>query len=393
MSWRTSDAMSERKKFIELLQSGQRSLAGLCREFGISRPTGYKWAARYEAEGTRGLEERSRVPHHSPQETPEAIRESIIEARELHPTWGPLKLRWWLEERRGMAGLPAPSTIGDILKREGLIHPRRRRRPHPPSAGPYVQKVQRPNQEWNADFKGEFRMGSGEYCYPLTVTDAFSRYLLEVRALEGTGTEGAWSGFQRAFEAYGLPEAIRTDNGVPFASTGLGRISKLGVWFTRLGIRLVRTRPGHPQDNGRHERMHRTLKAETTRPPAPEMRAQQRLFDRFRADYNHQRPHQALGQQPPVQVYRASSRRYPARMPEVEYPSHYEVRKVTSGGIFRWRSRVTFVSQCLVGERIGLVEVDDGLWRVYFAALELGILDETENHRRKIGRVLPMSPD
>jgi transposase InsO family protein len=268
MTWKASDAMSERVKFIGLVRSGQRTFSGLCREFGISRPTGYKWAERFEKEGLDGLKERSRAPECSPQQTSPEVQELVVKARKQHPSWGPRKLKAWLEDQEGTPELPAPSTIGDILCREGLVKRRRLRRKLPLPVGPYTQQVSRPNEEWAADFKGQFRMGCGEYCYPLTISDGFSRYLLEIRALRDTGTEGARGGFERAFRTYGLPMAIRSDNGSPFATTALGRLSSLSIWWLKLGIRPVTIRPSHPQDNGRHERMHRTLKAETTRPPA-----------------------------------------------------------------------------------------------------------------------------
>ena len=255
-----------------------------------------------------------------------------------------------------------------------------------------MQDVSRPNEEWCADYKGEFRMGNGVYCYPLTITDGLSRYLLEVRALEGTGFDGARRWFERTFREYGLPEAIRTDNGSPFASTGLARLSKLAVWWIRLGIRPVRTRPSHPQDNGRHERMHRTLKAETTRPPAKALGPQQRIFNAFQREYNEDRPHEALGQQPPGRIYRPSPRPYPNRLTEVEYPAHYEVRTVGSGGAFSWHQKPVFITHSLRGERVGMVEIDNGIWRVYYGVLELGILDEVQIRKRKTGIVLPMSP-
>jgi len=383
--------MSERVEFIGLLRSGQRTLASLCREFGISRPTGYKWAERFRLEGLDGLKERSRAPLQRPQQTDPEVQGLLIRARKAHPSWGPRKLKAWLEDRDGALQLPAPSTIGDLLKREGLVRPRRRRLKHPAAKSPFGQQILEPNQEWDVDFKGEFRLGDGKYCYPLTISDAFSRYLLEVRALSGVAGKGTRPFFERAFRDYGLPGTIRTDNGSPFASTGLGRLTVLSVWWIRLGIRPVRGRPHHPQDNGRHERMHRTLKAETTRPPAKEGRGQQRRFDEFRAEYNQERPHEALGQQPPARIYRPSFRPYPDRMPSVEYPSHYEVRKVSSGGIFGWRGKLVFIAHSLTGESIGLVEVEDGLWKVYFMNVELGVLDEAELGGR-IGRVLPMCP-
>jgi|SRR5688572_3412517 len=392
MSWKVSDPMSERVKFIGLYESGERTVAGLSMAFGISRKTAYKWIERYRQEGLKGLYERPRTPHHHPQETPPAVQETLLEARRKHPTWGPKKLGAWLERRQPELQIPAPSTIGDILKREGLVKPRRFRRRLPvPEASP-VAEVTRPNEEWDADFKGEFRLGNGTYCYPLTISDAFSRYLVRVRALEGTGTTGAWRIFERAFQELGLPEGIRSDNGTPFASTALARLSALSVWWIKLGIRPITIRPGKPQDNGRHERMHRTLKAQTTRPPAWDNPRQQHLFDRFRKEYNDERPHEALGQKPPVEFYRSSARPYPSKLQQVEYDSHFEVRKVVSNGVFHWKDQKIFVTKILAGERVGLVEIDDGCWRVYFSRVELGILDEATLKRGRLGKVLPMSP-
>lgn len=392
MSWKVSDPMSERVKFIGLLHSGQRTIAGLCREFGISRKTAYKWADRFEQQGLKGLQDQSRARHHQAHQTCPEIQDLLIAARKKHPTWGPRKLKAWLEDRSSGLDLPAASTIGDLLKREGLI-PKRKRRVHPPPGlAPKPGEILKPNQEWDADFKGEFKLGNGEYCYPLTITDAYSRYLFDVRALEGTAGNGVRRCFERIFRDYGLPWTIRTDNGCPFAGNGLGRLSALSVWWIRLGIRPVRGRPRHPQDNGRHERMHRTLKAETTRPPALESRGQQRRFDGFRAEYNQERPHEALHQQPPARIYQASPRPYPEQIPAIDYPSHYEVRKVCSGGIFGWRSRLIFAGHSLVGERVGLIEIEDGLWRVSYADVELGLLDEAALKAKRTGRVLPMCP-
>ena len=267
MSWKESGPVSERMKFITLLQSGQRSMTSLCHEFGISRKTGYKFAERFDAEGVDGLKDRSRAPHVPARQTPERIRTLLVDARRAHPTWGPRKLKAYLEDRDPSLDLPYPSTIGDLLKREGLVRPRRRRF-RVPVAATLPSTIEQPNQEWDADFKGQFRLGSGEYTYPLTVTDAFSRFLLQVRALNETSTATTRPWFERIFREFGLPQTLRTDNGSPFASVGLGRLSSLAVWWIKLGIRPVRGRPRHPQDNPRHERMHRTLKAETTLPPA-----------------------------------------------------------------------------------------------------------------------------
>lgn len=392
MSWRTSDAMCERIKFIGLLESGQRTIVGLCREFGISRKTGYKWADRFRQEGPKGLLERSRARHSQSHQTPPEIQELLVTARKKHPSWGPRKLKAWLEDRHEGISLPSSSTIGDLLKREGLVHERHRRTKLPLPQSPQGIQILEPNQEWDVDFKGEFRLGNGSYCFPLTLTDAFSRYLLEVRALEGTSGGKARPFFERAFREFGLPWTIRSDNGTPFASTGLGRLSALSVWWIKLGILPVRGRPSHPQDNARHERMHRTLKAETTRPPAFEKRGQQKRFDVFRKEFNDERPHEALEQRPPARIYKASSRLYPNRIPPIDYPGHYEVRKVCSGGVFGWKSQHVFIGHSLIGEYIGLREVEDRLWRVYFADMELGILDEASLKAVKTGKVLPMCP-
>jgi transposase InsO family protein len=275
MSWKESGPVSERMKFITLLHSGQRSMTSLCHEFGISRKTGYKVAARFDSEGVDGLKDRSRAPHVHARETPRKIRDLLIDARRKHPSWGPRKLKAWLEDKDRTLDLPYPSTIGDLLKREGLVRPRRRRF-RVPVAATLPSLIEEPNQEWDADFKGHFRLGNGEYTYPFTVSDNFSRYLLEVRALKETSTAATRPCLDRIFREFGLPRTLRTDNGSPFASVGLGRLSRLAVWCIKLGIRPVRGRPHHPQDNGRHERMHRTLKAETTRPPAFGSRGQQR---------------------------------------------------------------------------------------------------------------------
>lgn len=391
MSWKESDPMSERMKFITLLHSGQRSMTSLCQQFEISRKTGYKVAHRFDSEGVDGLKDRSRAPHVHARETPRKIRDLLIDARRKHPSWGPRKLKAWLEDKDRTLELPYPSTIGDLLKREGLVRPRRRRF-RVPVAATLPSPIEEANQEWDADFKGQFRLGNGEYTYPFTVSDNFSRYLLEVRALKETSTAATRPCLDRIFREFGLPRTLRTDNGSPFASVGLGRLSRLAVWCIKLGIRPVRGRPHHPQDNGRHERMHRTLKAETTRPPAFESRGQQSRFDAFREEYNFERPHEALGQRPPARHYRPSPRPYPTKIADVEYPGHYDVRRVCGSGNFTWRGQGIFATESLDGELIGLVEVDDGLWKVYFGALEIGVLDQEYLSRHKTGRVLPMSP-
>ncbi len=389
MSWK--DAMSERTKLVVLAGSGERTIAGLSRELGISRKTAYKWIERYELEGVEGLKEQSRAPHTHPQETSPEVQDLILRARKLHSTWGPRKLKVWLERRHEGVTLPAASTMGDLLKAEGLIKARRRHRKLP-EVGRQAIVANEPNDEWDADFKGEFRLGNGEYCYPLTITDAYSRYLLQAKALKGTGTEGARRGFEETFRAYGLPRVIRTDNGCPFASTALGRISSLSVWWMRLGIRVITTRPGKPQDNGRHERMHRTMKAEAARPPERNQKTQQLRLSAFQKDYNQERPHEALGQQTPAEVYSPSARKYGERLEPLEYPGHFEVRTVTSAGVFKLKGHLIFISKALEGQEVGLVEVEDGLWRVYFASVELGVFNALECPKDKTGKVSPMSP-
>jgi len=392
MSWKVSDPMSEKLKLVVLFQSGERSMTSICQELGISRKTGYKLLKRYEGEGPEGLKDRSRAPHHPARQTPGKIQDVVIQARRAHPTWGPRKLKAWVESRNPSLVLPYPSTIGDILKREGLVHPRRHGRMKSVYGSTPRSDAKEPNQQWDADFKGEFRLGNGTYCFPLTVTDNYSRYLLKAHALEGTGGQGARRIFERAFREFGLPQSIRTDNGCPFAGTGLGRLSVLSVWWIKLGILLLRGRPHHPEDNGRHERMHRTLKAEATRPPASTNRGQQKRLDAFREEYNNERPHEALDLKPPARLFKVSARPYPSRVPDLDYPSHYEVRTVGSGGTFSWHSQEIFINNCLRGERVALVEFEDGLWKVYFSNLELGILDLKRMKGRKTGRVLPMSP-
>ena len=377
MPWSETTAMDQRLQFVADMRRGTDEITVLCRRYGISRKTGYKWLARYEAQGATGLLERSHRPHRCPHQTdPEAV-EALCELRRRHPTWGPKKLLAVLARRHPTLTLPAPSTAAALLKRAGLVTvPRRRRTPGHP--GRHTAPMDAPNAVWTADFKGEFRMRNGTYCYPLTVADGCSRYLLACRALSSTATPGAHGVFVRLFQEYGLPERIRSDNGVPFASIALGRLSRLSVWWVRLGILPDLIEPSSPSQNGRHERMHRTLKAEATRPPEAHARAQQRRFDTFRAEYNEERPHESLGQETPASCYTASPRPYPDRLPPLEYPAHFEVRRVSGNGGIRWHNRWVNVSHVLTGEYVGFEEVDDGLWNVSFGPLVLGRLHERE---------------
>lgn len=378
--------MSERMKFVLEVKRGERTIADACRVAGVSRKTGYKWLSRYEEGGALALQDRSRAPHTHPNAVALGIKALLLEARQLHPTWGAVKLLAWLSRRHPRVAFPAASSVAELLKRAGLIKPRRRVPRMPPYAQPFMQAAA-PNDLWSADFKGEFRTGDGRYCYPLTISDGFSRYLLNCRGLLRPNTVGVRPWFERAFREYGLPLAIRTDNGPPFASRSLAGLSELAIWWLRLGIRPERIEPGCPQQNGRHERLHRTLKRESTQPPGSNLRAQQHAFERFRTQYNDERPHQALGNCTPAQFYQPSTRRYPSRIPEIEYPRGFNVRRVRYAGTIKWQGRFVYVSQVLHGEPIGLYQTAEDTWQVYFGSLQLGRLDsrsarvEPENNK------------
>jgi len=377
MPWSETTVMKERVRFIADLESNCYTMSELCARHGISRKTGYKWAKRFVAGGVDGLKNRSRAPHVCPHQMKVRVAKALLAARRAHPSWGPRKLLAYLPKQKKYKGWtwPAASTIGDLLKRHGLVksRPRRQRIPHP---GAPTFAALTANALWSCDFKGEFRTGDGRYCYPLTVADRYSRFILGCEGQYSTATAGARHAFEQIFRRYGLPEAMLSDNGGPFSSPALAGLSRLSVWWTKLGIRLLRIQPGHPEQNGGHERMHRTLKAETTRPPAFDMALQQQRFDAFRKEFNEERPHEALGQRPPDEEYEPSLRAFPDRIPEVEYPGHYEVRRVRRDGNIRWRGGMLFVSEVLGGEPVGLEEVDDGIWSLHFSSLLLARFDE-----------------
>jgi putative transposase len=374
MPWKESDRVDQRVAFVRDVKSGSLSMVEACERYGISRPTGYKWLARHEESGEGGLVDRPSVARTQPLKTPTMIERALVVARKRY-RWGPKKLVAMLRKAQPDVDWPAPSTAGSILERHGLVRPRRTRRrvEHP---GQPTTPMSRPNAVWTMDYKGQFKTGEGRYCYPLTVADGYSRFLLACLGLVGTMYEPTRAALERLFRHFGLPEAIRTDNGVPFASEALGRLSRLSVWWIKLGIRPELIEPGAPQQNGAHERMHRTLKAETARPPAAHARAQQRRFDRFRRVYNHLRPHEGLGQETPASLYQASTRPYPDREPEVEYPGHFEVRRVSRNGGVRWAKRWLNVSSVLAEENVGFEEVDDGVWSMYFGIVLLARFDE-----------------
>lgn len=374
--WTQASALDMRTRFVSDALNGRfGSHAELCRRYNISRKTGYKWLSRFEKESWSGLEDRSHRTFSCPHKTPEPIEEALVELRRLHPTWGSGKLLGELEERHPGWDLPARSTGHDLIKRRGLVKRKRRRR-HFGHPGTVQTSADKPNTLWTADFKGQFKMLNGVYCYPLTIVDSFSRFVLACHGLSSTAEQDAKRVFKRIFQEYGLPDRIRTDNGSPFATYSLGRLSHLAVWWIRLGIRRELIQPGKPQQNGAHERMHKTLKAETTRPPERALRSQQARFDSFQNTYNFERPHEALGQRKPGSLYNPSPRAYPDRLPPIVYPAHFELRKVSTAGGIRWKNRYFNVTTVLINEYIGLEEVDDGLWTIYYSDTELGRFDE-----------------
>ena len=378
MVWKEASVMDERSRFCLEFERGHVSMTELCRVFGISRPTGYKWLGRFEAGGVAALADRSRARRTQPHAYPASVRALVIQSRKRHPTWGAAKLRVVLARSHPDLQLPSVTTMETILRDARLTRPRRRRsrRLHGAFGEPGCDD--RPNGVWAVDYKGQFRLGDGSYCYPLTVTDSASRYLLGCVALTSTRYAPARQAFERLFAEYGVPEKIRSDNGSPFASTGVARLSRLSVYWMTLGIDPHRIRPGKPQDNGRHERMHRTLKAETTRPPATTRPGQQRRFNRFRREYNEVRPHEGLGMQCPADVYEPSTA---AAMPRLYvYPGHWEQRLVSMNGQISWKKTLVFISESLAGQQVGLVEVDDGIWKVCFRHITLGRLN-TRNKR------------
>jgi transposase InsO family protein len=375
MPWQETDPVDQRSRFIDAYLAGGFSFTELCERAQVSRKTGYKWVARYDAEGRAGLGDRSRAPHHCPQRIEAAVAELILTARRKHPDWGPGKLLDWLAPRHPDIEWPAVSTAGELLKREGLIN-RHRRRYRPEHPGTVAPATQAPNDLWTTDFKGHFRTGDGRYCYPLTLLDLHSRYLLTCHGLRSTASRTARPIFERAFCEYGLPVAMRNDNGVPFATTGLHGLSELSVWWIRLGIIPQRILPAHPQQNGAHERMHKTLKRGAIRPPRATLAAQQRAFTAYQRLYNNERPHDALNGTPPAAHYRSSPRSYPAQLPPIDYPGHFVVKRITEAGMFRFHDRLIFLSRALDDQHVGLEEVDDGLWSVYFCRMLLARFDE-----------------
>lgn len=374
MPWKESRLMDERLRFIARLMDGE-GMAELCREFGISRKTGYKFFERYERYGVAGLTDQSRRPHRFARQTASQIERLILDLKELYPTWGPKKLKAKLESKHPGLQIPAASTIGDLLARHGLIRCRKRRRIEERLFPKGMSHSTRSNEIWCVDFKGQFRLGNQQYCYPLTITDHFSRYLLCCEALVSTKGEPTRAVFERVFDEYGVPAAIKSDNGAPFSARSLGGLSELSAWWLRLGIRLERSAPGHPEHNGRHERMHLTLKQETTRPAGQNLLQQQERFDDFRATYNDERPHEALGMRVPSSLYSPSSRRLSDCAEDSTYPTHDYTRRVSSRGHFSFHGRNVYLSKSLRGQVIGLRDLEEGRMLVSLGPFDLGCFD------------------
>lgn len=363
----------ERQSWIEEYEVGER-ISEIARQHEVSRRTVHKWIERWRQYGQAGLEELSRAPHRHPEAVEEIWKERVRGARQQHPRWGAPKLAWLLKQGRPAEEVPSVSTIGRVLRESGLSR-QRRARPRTPATGE-LQPAEQPNQVWAIDFKGWCRTGDGARCEPLTISDQASRYLLCCQGLASTRTEVVRPVMERVFERYGVPARIRSDNGAPFASVGECGLTELSVWWMELGMECERIKPGHPQQNGRHERMHRTLKEATMEPPAATFRQQQRRFDEFRQEYNQARPHEALGQRVPASLYVPAAVSYTGKIAEPEYPSHWPVRKVDDGGQMRWMSQKIFVSHALTGKHLGWEPVEEGAWKIWFYKHWLGTWEQ-----------------
>jgi putative transposase len=375
MPWKEICPMDQKTLLIGDWLKDEFTVKELSDSYAVSRKTIYKWIKRYKAKGVSALEELSSAPHRHPNATPPEIINRIISAKLKHQHWGPRKLTIWLRKKYPENNWPVASTTGDILKKEGLVKDRHHNQHTPPYLEHFKDCVG-PNDVWSMDYKGQFRMLDGKYCYPFTVTDNFSRYLLACQGLLHPTYAETQPWLERAFREYGLPQAIRNDNGTPFASVGLGGISALSVWLIKLWIRPERIDPGHPEQNGRHERMHRSLKEATTNPPKANLGQQQKVFDYFREEYNFERPHEALYQVVPATYYHPSRRIFPNKLPEVEYSSCYKVRQVRQNGEIKWRGGKVYISKALAGEPVGLMQIGEGSWEIKYSFHPLGILDE-----------------
>ena len=394
MPWKASSVMEERLRFVARLLDGE-GMSDVCRSFGISRKTGYKIFNRYKEQGLEALYDRSRRPVRYANQLPAPVERLIVDLKRDKPHWGARKIRELLVRRlAGDVRIPAKSTVHSVLDRHGLVKRSRGRRSR--TQGTPLSSGSAPNNLWCVDFKGEFKLGNGRYCYPLTASDHASRFILLCEALESTKQASAIPTFQRLFEERGLPDAIRSDNGPPFASpNGLYNLSRLSVWWLRLGVGIERIKPGHPQQNGRHERMHLTLKKETTKPAGGNFLQQQSRFDDFVSEFNAERPHEALDMKCPAEVYRPSTRPYRG-LPDIDYPFHDRDILVTSCGRICMHRKKINISTALAGQRLGIKEVDDGIWLVTFMQYDLGYIDLEQRTLQPIDnpfgtRLSPMS--
>jgi transposase InsO family protein len=379
MPWKESKPVDERMRLIARVLDGER-MTDLCREFGISRKTGNKFLERYKRFGPGGLQDLGRRPAKLANQSSPQVQKLVLDMKRDKPTWGAAKIREYLVQKHPSIRFPVRSTVHEILDRHGLVRKQGRKRGKYPARPTHLGRASEANEIWCTDFKGQFRLGNRKYCYPLTVSDQFSRYLLACEGLESTGEEDVSHIFRQVFEEYGLPNAIRSDNGCPFSTRTVFGLSKLSVWWLRLGIRLERIQPGHPEQNGRHERMHRTLKEATVVLPSSNFLQQQERFDSFREEYNEERPHEALKMKPPASAYKSSKRRYPEQLPVPEYSDHDFVKLVYPNGSVRFGSKPSFhLSGALAGQPIGLAQVEEKLWRVTFMDLDLGYYDEETN--------------
>jgi len=379
--------MEEKLRFVFEHERQERTMTELCERYEITRQTGYVWLRRYREAGAAGLAEQSRAAHRHHNQMPEEIEQQVLGLRQAHMRWGPRKLKHILQRDEPGRNWPAASTIGALLQREGLVVARKKRLRTAPYTEPLAH-ADGPNRVWCADFKGWFRTGDGERIDPLTISDAHSRYLLRGQAVEKTDTARVQAIFEAAFREYGMPAAIRTDNGAPFATRALAGLSRLALWWIKLGIVPERIEAGHPEQNGRHERMHRTLKQEVAQPPAANRRKQQRALDRFRQEYNEVRPHEALGMRTPAEVYERSARKFPEPLPEADYPANMLVRSVRRQGHFRWKQDEVFLSEVLWGERVGLLQENDRRFTVYFAQHPIALFD---SHQLRVAPLLTNS--
>lgn len=382
MIWKETCAMEERMRFVDAIVENTEPFAAVCRRFGVSRKTGYKWLARYQAEGIEGLKDQSRAPLHHPQAMTARIGDLCLAVRRAHPTWGPVKVKAWLEQHRPNIEWPVTSTIGALFDREGLTVKRVVRRRSPPSSVPFGQCTTA-NDIWCMDFKGWFVTGDGKRCEPMTLSDAYSRYLLRCQALASNDGDHVWPVLDAAFREFGLPLRLRSDNGSPFASTGAGGLSQLSVKVIKAGVLPERIKPGKPQQNGRLERFHLTLQQDTASPPAPTLRGQLDRFRSYQRIYNEERPHQALGNEVPATRYTASPRRYYGILREPDYSADHEIRRVRHSGEIKWQGNTVYISSALVGEPIGLLETDDGRSSVCYGPIDLGVIAHGDNRLRK----------